>query len=246
MATGSLNNSPSTRCSYSNDGITWINNTMPASAKWNFPVWNGNIFFVMDSDTVGASSSDGITWKLYALPTPSSGTGWANIGNSGSVIILTRSIAIGNLFESAWSDNGGASWHLVTTALSYLNPSGAVNNIGADGTGKVVVVSSDGATVSLNNGASWTRYTMVGTTSWYSVVYGNGTWVAASAGGASGSIIATSPDGIFWTNRGASPISAIPKLFFNGSQFSMVGLSGSSQSFSTSSDGITWTVAVST
>ena len=51
----------------------------------------------------------------------------------------------------------------------------------------------------MSPGAEWTQETMPVGAYWYSVAYGNGTFVAV-AGNAS-NIAATSPDGITWTQR---------------------------------------------
>jgi len=51
------------------DGITWTQQTLPASAGWYSIAWNGSVFCaIARNSTVAATSPDGITWTQQTLP----------------------------------------------------------------------------------------------------------------------------------------------------------------------------------
>lgn len=82
---------------------------------------------------------------------------------------------------------------------------------------------------------------------WQSVAYGNGIFVAVSAGGTSGTQTITSPDGINWTNGGNFPnpgIILIPRsVIFGNGMFVAACSAGSVARLAYSVDGKVWTLS---
>jgi len=91
---------------------------------------------------------------------------------------------------------------------------------------------------------AWVARTLPTSQRWNSVAYGAGVFVAvgANAGNTAGTVSATSPDGITWTNR-TIPSGIYYGVVFAGGQFLAFGASGV---LATSPDGITWTARTST
>jgi photosystem II stability/assembly factor-like uncharacterized protein len=50
------------------DGITWTEQSLPASANWTSVTTNGTIFVAVSDNGIAATSLDGITWTQYAMP----------------------------------------------------------------------------------------------------------------------------------------------------------------------------------
>lgn len=85
---------------------------------------------------------------------------------------------------------------------------------------------------------SWVSRTLPTTQRWYSVAFGAGVFVVvgANSGSTGGTVSATSPDGINWTNRTITN-GVYTGVIFAGGQFVAFG----SGVIATSPDGITWT-----
>jgi hypothetical protein len=60
-------------------------------------------------------------------------------------------------------------------------------------------LSSSASPSSLTPGSTWTTRTLPSSADWWSVTYGNGTFVAVAVGPSNAA--ATSPDGVNWTAR---------------------------------------------
>jgi hypothetical protein len=95
----------------------------------------------------------------------------------------------------------------------------------------------------VSKGTSWTSRTSAADSTWNSITYGNGLFVAVSSTG-TGNRVMTSPDGINWTIRtsaadnGWLSVTYGNGLFVAVSQLSATGVM-------TSPDGITWTIGSS-
>lgn len=113
------------------------------------------------------------------------------------------------------------------TTLTFANDSQAAQYI----TSTVVTDSAPNPYV-----MNWTQQTLPASTTWTSVVYGNGLWVAVASGG---TIAATSPDGITWTQRTLPVSAAWSRVGYGNGMF--VALAGGTTIAASSPDGITWT-----
>ena len=87
------------------------------------------------------------------------------------------------------------------------------------------------------NGENWTARTQASNSSWYSITYGNGLFVAVSLNGT----VMTSPDGITWTSRTAAASNQWTAITYGNGLFVAVGPTGTNNRVMTSPDGINWT-----
>ena len=90
------------------------------------------------------------------------------------------------------------------------------------------------------DGSTWTLRTAATDNSWYSVTYGNGTFVAVATTG-TGNRVMTSPDGITWTSRTSAADNGWRSVTYGNGTFVAVAASGTGDLVMTSPDGITWT-----
>ena len=86
--------------------------------------------------------------------------------------------------------------------------------------------------------SSWTAQSAAEQNSWYSVTYGNGTFVALAADGANR--VMTSPDGVNWTGHQAAEANSWWSLAYGNGLFVAVASDGAHRVM-TSPDGVTWT-----
>lgn len=89
-------------------------------------------------------------------------------------------------------------------------------------------------------GIDWTSQVSAADSSWKSVAWGNGTFVAVADFGA-GSRVMTSPDGITWTSRSAAVANGWMSVAWGNGTFVAVSRTGTGNRVMTSPDGITWT-----
>jgi hypothetical protein len=203
------------------DGVTSAVQTQIDAREATLPSQTGNSGKYLTTN--GTAKSWG-TVSQYALPTQT--------GNSGKYL----------------TTNGTAeSWGTVTTPVTWNqkvsnNQTGEFLSITSNGSTIYVAVGQSGVLYSsTNSGSTWTsRTSQFGTSSIYSVAFGNGIFVAVGESGK----ISTSTDGITWTARTAnvSTNNLWDVKYLNGN-FVAVGLGagGGTGGVTTSTDGITWT-----
>ena len=106
----------------------------------------------------------------------------------------------------------------------------------------VAVATLNSVAATSPDGITWTARVLPSSTTWFSVSFGNGGFVAVSGGNAVSTIAATSPDGITWTAR-TLPVSTTwtPVTYGNGI---FVIVAKNTNIAATSPDGITWTARV--
>ena len=90
-----------------------------------------------------------------------------------------------------------------------------------------------------DTGRTWAVQQSVADNQWYSVVYGNGLFVAVANSG-SGNRVMTSPDGITWTARQSAADNYWNGVTYGNGLFVAVA-GGTNNRVMTSPDGITWT-----
>ncbi len=89
-------------------------------------------------------------------------------------------------------------------------------------------------------GITWTSQTSAADSSWSSVTYGSGLFVAVANTGTNNRVM-TSPDGITWTSRTSAANNDWRSVTYGSGLFVAVAQSGSGNRVMTSPDGITWT-----
>lgn len=252
------------------DGITWVNSaTLPTTIGYIY-LLNGVLFAVGGSNTLGLvyTSVDGVNFtdSSFGAELIQRGAEYLNnnyivYGDCGSysfsqtinnfvhsfrffgVSILERARVIGGTkFITA---DGGVIYK-TSDNLSYSKVVTGSNNFVTDicSNGSIYVqVGQSGQIYSSTNTTSWIARTSGVSNYLYSVAYGNGLFLAQSAGSTS---VTTSPDGITWTVSATNlPAGTLIRdiIFDNGT---FIGV-GSATSYAngllvTSVDGVTWNV----
>ena len=175
----------------------------------------------------------------------------AQLGSSGTASSTTFLRGDGQ-----WTAAGGlgvdddidGGWYYGTSGLtrSITITSSPTNQTASSGAATFAVTAASEPSTTLSYqwqksdsaGFAATQRTMPTSANWYSVTYGNGTFVAVSVGGGVTSIAATSTDGITWTQR-TMPVGTWYSVTYGGGTF--VAVSSGSTNAATSTDGITWT-----
>ena len=213
---------------YSTDGITWIQSTLPLSAKWESVTYgNGKFVAVANGSTTAAYSTDGINWVQSNLPTKSK---WSSVTyGDGKFVAVAMSSSV-----TAYSTDG-INW--VQSKLPAMQFWISVTY----GNGKFVAFArgSDIAAYS-TDGISWVQSTLPMYANWQSVTYGNSKFVAvASSGGDStNAITAYSENGIDWI-QSTPPSTGWGSVAYGNGKFVTLAYGSNIAAYST--DGINWT-----
>jgi len=231
------------KIAYSSDGASWtavdtgtifdyLDGTTPRKGNIQAIAYGSGKFVAVSYSGKMAYSSDGATWTAVVdstfgtdniLGIASSGINFVAVGYNGKMATSADGITwiakTGNTF-------GGASSRIYSIAYG-----------GATGQEKFVAVGAgpnvQGARIAYSSdGATWTRAAEdITFRSWLtSIGYGNGKFFVCGS-----QDIATSPDGVTWTNESGISFNAI--AYGNGKYVAVSNYS----SISTSPDGVTWT-----
>lgn len=234
-------------------GNVWIARSVPSENWFRIAYGNGRFIAVGGGNVtagslappVGIASADGAQWSgsfpLGSLAAQSpyiaygGGARFAarmSVGYTGSVATTDN----GQTWQNDQSIPGGGSY--LGSALAYGNGTYVATVAPPPETYSRVYTSVDGIT--------WTsRGTTIPWTSWSSVTYGNGLFVAVASSGTTR--VMTSPDGVTWTARSGAATTAnawISVTYGNG-RFVAVANSGTNRAM-TSTDGINWTLSNAT
>jgi hypothetical protein len=181
--------------SYSDDGISWVfGGTIPSGFRPDLAVWgNGTFVLALQSQTAFnsnqvATSPDGITWTLRALPINGL---WERIVWNGDLFVLLRYSG-----ASFLTSPDGITW----TARAQTIP---VRAAGA-GNGRIVVLgasfSSPGIAYISDDGITFTSHAAaVPVGSWQNPTWNGSVFCAMEYAFAGLGRVMTSPDGISWT-----------------------------------------------
>lgn len=104
----------------SDDGLSWTQRSLPATANWQSVSYGGGYFFALATGNVAATSQDGITWTQRTMP--SSGT-WAGAAFGGDRFAAVREWSQASAaVQTSWAAIGGAtSSTLALTGLTSSN-----------------------------------------------------------------------------------------------------------------------------
>ena len=202
------------KAAYSEDGIAWVETTMPVSADW-ISVTYGNgrwVAIALDTTTV-AVSLDGVTWDITGTLAT---TGYNAITYGKGLFVAVRSGT-----TVAASSTNGEGWTL------RVLPAASTWTTVTYGNNKFVALASnsnDGA-YSLN-GTTWSSMTTTSpdgssVAGYEKVSYGQGVFMATvfNAAVEDYSFVVTSEDGIVWTARGLPGPSAAVIAGYNALAF---------------------------
>jgi len=183
---------------YSTDGgVTWAaGGNLPASTGWfRVKYGNGRWVAIASPGTVAAYSINGGTSWLSMSGLPSAA--WTDIAYGGGI---WTAVAFGG--TQAASSTNGTSW------TSRTLPASASWQRVVYGNNKFVAIATgSGAGAYSLNGTTWTAMTMPVSSDWLGLVYGQGLFFATSTS-STFDIVATSENGINWTQRTLSGSSA--------------------------------------
>jgi hypothetical protein len=114
---------------YSSDLINWSQVPLPQETVWNSLTFSNNKFISVGSSNVGISSTNGINWSSFQLPTIPGGPSQHSFSWSSSFYVNQRLFAFSSRYEGnilgyqsygAYSDNNGLTWTYYNIASSTL------------------------------------------------------------------------------------------------------------------------------
>jgi hypothetical protein len=256
MVAGGYRGAPGTALSYSYDGLTWVSSgtNIFGSALCNGVAWNGSIWLALGyNGTNGliASSPDGIRWtvELSGTGTPFSdgrveaaawnGSLWVAVGVSGGASGAIATSPDGKTWTARTSPFTVSAFAVASNGNMFV-AGGATSN------SKLIAYSYDGIKwVNAPTGSIFGTGLNIGSVT--CVACNGKLWVAGGKDDLQNIVIATSPDGINWTQR-TPPFPVLPAAGFlssvawNGSLWMACGRNGSVGGFAlTSPDGTNWT-----
>lgn len=110
---GTSTGQPNADYSYSSDGKSWTQGTLPVAGFWNRIAYGNGVFVITSSSSYSCLvSSDGLNWTEYTMPNPSPGNNayYDAITFSGDQFIATNNNSSYN-YECAVSSEG-VNWSL--------------------------------------------------------------------------------------------------------------------------------------
>jgi hypothetical protein len=226
----------------STDGITWTGRGSTVITSYGRGVAfgkdtsNNNLWVAVGTggNTI-ASSTDGITWTGRGRTVITSEAFGVAYGNG-------LWVAVGEGGNTIATSTNGINW----TGRGKTVITGSARSV-AYGNGLWVAVGEGGNNVATStNGITWTPSNVMGTNALGTcIAYGNGLWVAGGGGGSSK--MASSTDGINWTNRGGDGnggviSGAVNSVAYGNNLWVAFGISsGGTPTYATSTDGMAWT-----
>ncbi len=216
------------------DAITWTPSVFPVTGTLKAVIWGGGRFVAVGADLI-LTSSDGIAWVSQTLRIGSellsvtwtgnqyvavggSGTGNRRIVTSPDAVTWTLQKNVPGsdviLYSVAWENN---------TLVAVGGYDGSTNL-------STIYISTDGV--------DWTQilHHLKFTAAYFSVIWAHNQFVVCGYGG----VVATSPDGMTWTERESGITTPLYASAWTGSQFVALGADGG---FTSSPDGSSWTTA---
>jgi hypothetical protein len=219
---------------YSTNGTTWIEGsaipTVDAENYWFSVTYGGGKFVVVGRGSIAAHSTNGVTWTLSGLPVNNE---WRSVTYGDE-----KFVAVGDNTFSVYSTDGISWWQGSLPGQNY-GYDGWKSVAYGNGIFVAVTAHNSYTAARSSDGIAWTEFQMPAfynpfyTTRYYSIVHGDGKFVAIANNRA-----AVSTDGIFWSSTSLSPRSWTSVTYGNGK---FVAVAGYSDISIYSTDGITWT-----
>jgi hypothetical protein len=236
----------------SGDGATWTGQTASVAKAWSGVCWSPQkaIFCAVSADTSGAqvmTSPDGVTWTSR---TASASRVWRSVCWADTLgLFVAVSDAAFTSFPVFMTSPDGTTWTSRNGAGTQGLQWGTV--IWAPSIGKLVAlaINIDASSFQVQtstNGTSWTEQTAANgsAVAWYACAWSPdlSLFVAVGSGGTASHQFMTSPDGVTWTSRTAPSSEGWSGVYWSHvlQLFVAVNSSGSTNTYSTSTDGITW------
>lgn len=237
------NNNGGTTYYYSSNGASWTAGTYPSNKEWKNIRGNGSrIVAAADKATTGggAYTTDGTTWTASNLPSAmSTSVIYDSLWDGTRFLFCTNSTTAGIIYTTT-----GATWSSVDTGIG-------VPSLAFDGSTYIALQGTSATTTGRRctsdptSSANWSNITLPSSSTWNTVVYGNGTWIAfiqgsenyatATGSGQSWTLrdLGTPYDTFAGDNRGA--------YYGNGKFYYLTSAYNGIRRVRSSTDGITWT-----
>jgi len=225
------------------DGVTWTNQSSPTRYDLTAVVWGGGQWATVGGYGTVLTSSDGIQWTDRTQDR----SGLANRDPSGTQFHLVHNGSYGTwakgLTGLAWNGSlvvaVGPAGAILTSADGTAWASHSLDNDQVDFNGIAVnenrfVAVGTGGIYTSPDGEKWTKGDCSGCFS--GIMWTGGQFVAVGSGG----IVATSPDGLTWTNHGFTSGTLNDLLAVTAGAGQIVA-GGKNGVILTSTDGATWT-----
>lgn len=207
---------------------TFTQGTLPKTSNWSGVAFGGGLYIAATmTSSVGAISSDGVTWTDHWMPGT---TQWSGIAYGNGVFVLA------NYAGAAYSATGGDSWTSVTTPFPNTSWRSGVTFTG----GKFFLTRSGVNIISYStNGSSWTGKVLPAAIVSGVIVFGGGLFLSPGSGGS----MAVSDDGITWASSVILPTTWVTPSAgtYGGGRF--LFLSSGTDAYVYSDDGVIWTAA---
>lgn len=223
---------------YSDDGINWVNTTMPSIGEWNCVTFGNGKFVSLNAETSnqGAYSTDGITWLPMTMPVSAV---WTDVVYGDGIFVAVASGT--DVFATS---EDGVNW------TSGVMPSNNTwKSIAYDNGTFVAVASGTNSTVAAygivqNDTVVWNE-TTIPAANWHTVRGGNGKFVAISVtsgeSDSNSSISAYSTDGINWIATGMPEAAKWRALAYGAGVF-IAAPSNTVKTLAYTRDGINWNI----
>ncbi|HBG07663.1 MAG: hypothetical protein A2075_09065 [Geobacteraceae bacterium GWC2_58_44] len=175
------------------DGVTWTARSLPDTSTWSSVAYGNGLFVAVcnggeDPTSYYATSPDGVTWTARSMP---SERRWVSIKYLNGLFLA---VGMGNVIATSAD---GTSWTEVTLTENRSWVDVAYGN----GTYVILEGAAPGKIMTSVDAANWTLRDMPplpGSGAWSAVTFGNGEFAAVAT---NTTIMATSVDGITWTQK---------------------------------------------
>ena len=238
-------------------GENWTIRATPADNSWVSVTYGNGLFVAVSGTGTGSrvmTSADGVTWTSRSSSAP---VAWQAVTFGDGQFVAVGQDPVTSSYDRVMTSPDGVTWttraaavRLYWRGVTYAD--GKFVAVGGTSTG----LTSTTRAMTSPDGVTWTAAPTFplpagGVGNFYSVAYGNGTFVAvggASGGGSSPGRISTSTDGDTWTSRSVpaldGQINTWRGVAYGDGKFVAVGQTGDTTRMVTSPDGATWTPGV--
>lgn len=222
------------------DGNTWTQRVPAESNQWNDIASNNTGVMVAVASTGNTrfmrSTDNGITWTAI-VPGAAAVNAWKSICWNGTVFCAVADV--GTAASQIVTSPDGITWTIRTTLI-------AAGSVCSNTAGRLVAVSTSGATRSMtsgDNGVTWTLTGGLVTASTWRSVSSDGTNFTAVADTGAIVVATCGSTGATWSNQIVSSANTWSAIAYGGGIYCAVATSGD---IMTSTDGVTWTQRVPT
>jgi len=221
------------------DGVcemgAWVASSVPDPDEWAYAAYGNGTFVALPRTTSGKwmTSPDGISWTAHT-GMGMLGKGWQAITFGNGMFVAISSIS--NSETTVITSTDGLTW----TQRTAPKVPGLMRKV-VFGNGMFVAVGTEGTIMTSPDGVAWTKRnspTAAAQGGWFSVDYGNGTFVAVASSGAHQ--VMTSGDGITWTAREAAASNNWRAVSYGQGKFVALAYNAGTQ-LMTSVNGLSWT-----